>query len=212
MPPITTLAPGLPGAAQKSPNPVGTVGGYFSEIAISELAARYSTLCKAGRLFSAYALVTAPVIYSTAAGTGGPLIWNKPNSGVDAHILAIGHGGLSTAATAAGSLGLTGAAGQNTAPGTTTAIDASGNMLIGGPVSAMGGIYRIGTPTNAGAQFMPVIAVGTGAITAVEVEPAWVEVGGGLIIPPGCWGSVAGNVTLTAGVMAIGLLWAEMPS
>jgi hypothetical protein len=194
-----------------SGNPTAVPSGLLGELAFSEVLGKYSTLVKAGKVFSAYALVTAPVIFSTAAGTGGPLIWNRPNSGIDAHILAASFGALSTATTAAGAVGLTGNGGQTVSPTTTTAIDGIQNMLVGGPSTAMGGVFRIGTVANAGAGIMPLIAVGTGAITILEVETSWVDVGGGFIIPPGCWGSLAGNVTLTAGVLALGLLWAELP-
>lgn len=192
-------------------NSVGVPSGLVGELLFSEVLGKYSTLVKAGKVFSAYALVTAPVIFSTAAGTGGPLIWNKPGSSVDAHILAASFGALSTAATAAGAVGLTGNGGQIVAPTTTTAIDGIQNMLVGGASTQMGGVFRIGTVTNAGAGFFPLIAVGTAAITAVEIETSLVDIGGAFIIQPGTWGSLAGNVTLTAGVMALGLLWAELP-
>lgn len=194
-----------------SGNPTAVPSGLLGELALSEVLGKYSTLVKAGKVFSAYALVTAPVIFSTAAGTGGPLIWNRPNSGVDAHILAASFGGLSTAATAAGAIGLTGNSGQTSAPTATTAIDGLQNQLVGGSSTQMGGVFRVGTPSVQGFGITPLFAVGTGAITAVEIETSWVDVGGGFIIPPGCWGSLAGNVTLTAGVMALGLMWAELP-
>ena len=196
-------------------NPVGNNGGIYSgflnELLVSEWSGKYSTLAKSGKLFSAHALVTAPVAFGTAAGMGGPLLWNKPNSNVDAHVLAVTFGGLSTAATAAGGIGLTGNAGQTVAPTATTAIDSIQNMLVGGPATALGGVFRIGTVANAGVGIMPLVAVGTGAITAVEIETSWVDVGGAFIIPPGAWGSLAGTVAITAGVIALGILWAELP-
>lgn len=212
MPNVTTPGLSFPGKAQSSGNPAGVPSGYLGELLISELVGKYSSLVKSGKVYSAYAIVTAPVIFSTAAGTGGPAIWNKPSSTVDAHILGISFGGLSTATSVAGSLGLTGAGGQSIAPTGLTAIDATGNMLVGGPVSQMGGIYRVCTPANPGTQYMPFVAVGTGAITAVEIEASWIDIGGALIIPPGTWGSVAANATLTSGVVGVGLVWAELPA
>ena len=85
-------------------------------------------------------------------------------------------------------------------------------MYLGGSATGMGGVYRVGTPSNAGGQFFPVVAVGTGAITIKLIDPAWVDVGGGFIIPPGCWGSIAANATLTGGVLGVGLIWAELPA
>lgn len=213
MPNIT--APGLafPAKAQTGGNPVGTPSGVVGELLISEILGRYSNLVKAGKVFSAWASpVTAPVIFSTAAGTGGPLIWNKTGSNVDAHILAVGFGALSTATSVANALGFTGNGGQAVAPTATTAIDASGNCLVGGPVTGMGGVYRIGTPSNAGGQFTPLLQVGTGAITIVTAAISFFDVGGLFVIPPGSWGAIAAGATLTSGVLGIGLIWAELPA
>src|SRR5580765_3622643 len=82
------------------------------------------------RLFAAYAIVTAPVIFSTAAGTGGPLLWNG-SVNVNARILRVGFA-VSTASAAAGALGFTGATGQTAAPSSTTAIDSVTNLYVGG--------------------------------------------------------------------------------
>jgi hypothetical protein len=212
MPLIQTSPFSIPQKSQSGGNSVGVPSGILGELLFSEVLGKYATLVKAGKVFSAYALVTAPVIFSTAAGIGGPLIWNRPGSNIDAHILAVSFGGLSTATSVAGALGLTGNGGQAVAPTATTVIDGLQNNLVGGPSTQMGGVFRIGTPSNPGAGLMPLIALGTGAITAVEIEPSWVDVGGGFIIPPGSWGSLAGNLTLIAGVLALGMMWAELPS
>jgi hypothetical protein len=198
-------------AKAQSGNAIGTPSGLAGEFLISELLGRYSNLVKAGRVFSAWATLTAPVIYSTAAGTGGPLLWNRPNSNVDAHLLGVSYGALSTATSVANALGITGNGGQAVAPGSTTAIDATGNCLIGGPASGCTA-YRIGTPTNAGGFFHPLVQVGTGAITIVTAQPSWIDLGGMFIIPPSAWGSVAAGATLTAGVLGVGLVWAELPA
>lgn len=200
----------FPQKFQTGGNPTGFPAGGIGELVVSEVLGKYSTLAKSGKLFTGYAVLTAPVIYSTAAGTGGPLIWNKPGSGVDCHILAIGVAGV-VASAAAGAIGFTGNTGQTVAPGSPTAIDASGNSLVGGAVTQMGGVYRIATPTNAGNTFMPLFTVGTAATTAQFVS-TWIDVGGGFIIPPGAWGSIAGSATLTTAQLSIGVLWAELPT
>lgn len=192
-------------------NSIAIPSGFFGELAVSELLARYSTLTKSSALFSAYATLTAPVIFSTAAGTGGPLIWNKPNSGIDAHILAVGFS-TSVVTTVAGGLGLTGNSGQSTSPSATTVIDASGSLYVGGPTSQMGGVFRVGTVTNAGNIFMPFAQVHTGALTVDTTAITWMDVGGAMIIPPGCWGAVAGTATLTTLQAQIGIIWAELAS
>jgi hypothetical protein len=192
-------------------NPSGIPSGGLGETVVSEVLGRYSTLAKAGKVFQAYAIVTAPVIFSTAAGTGGPLIWNKPNSGVEAHILAMSYA-LGTASTVAGSIGFTGNAGQTSAPTSTTAIDASGSTYIGGQTTQMGGVYRVGTPSVAGASYIPLVEVHTGAVTVDTTKPTWVDIGGTIIIPQGSWGAIAGNATLTTAVIGINLIWAELPA
>ena len=214
MPLIQTSGLAIPAKSQIGvPNSTGVPSGLAGELLISEILGKYSNLVKAGKVFTAWASpITAPVIFSTAAGTGGPLVWNKSGSGVDAHVLAVAFGALSTATSVAASLGFTGNGGQSVAPTSTTAIDASGNALVGGAVSGMGGIYRVGTPANAGGFYMPLVAVGTGAITAIELATTWIDVGGMFIIPPGSWGSIAAAATLTSGVLGIGMVWAELPT
>ena len=166
---------------------------------------------KAGKVFQAYSALTAPVIFSTAAGTGGPLIWNKPNSGVEAHILAVSFSS-SVVTTVAGGLGFTGNAGQSTAPTTTTAITASGSTYIGGQVSQMGGVYNVGTVANAGAVFMPFAQFHTGALTVDTTAVTWIDIGGAIIIPQGSWGSVAASATLTTLQVGVNVIWAELPA
>lgn len=212
MPNIQTPGLKFPTRAILGGNAAGVPSGWMDELLVTDLLGKYATLVKAGKVFSAYALVTAPVAFATAAGIGGPLIWNKPNSGIEAHILAAGFGGLSVAATAAGALGLTGNAGQAAVPTALTAIDGIQNNLVGGPQSGMGSVSRIGTVANAGGGLTPLIAIGTGAITALEAAMSFVDVGGGFIIPQGSWGAIAGNVAITAAVLALFLMWAELPA
>jgi hypothetical protein len=198
--------------AKSFPGPsVGTPGGLIGEPLLSEVMGRYSTLVKQGVVQTAYATLTAPVIFSTAAGTGGPLIWNKPSSGVDAHLLAVGFSS-SVVTTVAGGLGITGAAGQTVAPSATTAIDASGNALIGGPASRMGGLYRVGTVTNAGAQLVPFAQFHTGALTVDTTGLLWQFLDGIFICPPGSWISAAATATLTTLQVQVALIWAELPT
>lgn len=183
--------------------------GPLADVIVTELMGRYYELARNKRLFLAYATVTAPVAFSTAAGTGGPLIWNPPTSGVNVVPLAIG---LSTSVvtTVAGGIGLTGGTGQTAAPTTTTAIDASGNANIGGATGAAKP-FRIGTVTVPGALFLPFIQVHTGALTVDNTGLLWVDVGGLMIVPPSAWCSVAGSATLSTLVAQIGLLYAEVP-
>ena len=210
MPQIQAPAVAVPNKAFPG-NITGVGSGVAGELVVSELMGRYATLVKTGRVQTAYALMTAPVIYSTAAATGGPLIWNKPGSGLDAHLLAVAFSS-SVVTTVAGGLGITGASGQNAAPSTATAIDASGNALVGGPSSGMGGVYRLGTVANAGGFFVPFAEFHTGALTVDTFGLTWVPLDGMFLCPPGGWISVAGTATLTTLQVAVALVWAELPS
>lgn len=169
-------------------------------------------LCNQGRVFAAYGIVTAPVIYTTAAGTGGPLLWNDTagSTEVNAVILAVS-AGFTVASGAASVLGLTGNSGQTTAPTSTTAIDAVQCMKVGANTGPTCNVYRVGTPSSAGNFFLPTHTLDTGAITTVGVLPGWVNIAGGVIVPPNSWVSLAAALTATTAVVRAGLLWAEIP-
>jgi len=177
----------------------------------------YYNYARQGQLYSALALVTTPVIYSTATGTGGPLLWNGSgkaiggNDGVLAILLAVGVG-ITTASGVASTLGITGGTGQTSAPSSTTAIDAGPvNMLIGSGGAASCTAYRKGTVTNAGNFFQPTHTLDTGAVTVSNVALSWVDLHGSIVVPPGSWAAVAAGATATSAVLQIGLLWAEVP-
>jgi hypothetical protein len=169
---------------------------------------RYFEQASRRNIFRAHAIVTGMVAFSTAAATGGPLLWNS-SSTANAVLLAVGFG-ITTASGAAGAVGITGNTGQTSAPGTTTAIDSFGNGYIGGPPSAMNA-YRIGTVTNAGAMFLPFAQVHTGALTVDSAAVNWFDLGGGIIVPPNAWASVAASTALTSAVMSVSLVWEEVP-
>ncbi len=120
---------------------------------------------------------------------------------------------VSTAATTAAVGGLGWTTGlQAAAPTTTTAIDASGNALVGGPASALTS-YRIGTVNGGVAQtsFFPLVQVDEGAIGVFGMTPAWNYLDGSLILNPGYFGAVTGSVLFASLVVRVGLMWAEIP-
>lgn len=174
----------------------------------------YYDWSRRGRLYVAYATITAPVIWSTAAATGGPLLWNNSlatgTQAVDAVLLAVGVA-ITTASAAGSGLGITGATGQTAAPSSTTAIDASGCTNIGGGLSSQCNVYRKGTVTNAGTFFMPTHSLDTAALTATPLAAQWVDLAGSIIVTPGSWASVAASATATTAACDIGLLWCEIP-
>src|SRR5260221_353311 len=81
--------------------------GRLGDMIVTELQGRYYEQASRGNLYHAFAIVTAPVIFSTAAGTGGPLIWNPATSNRNVAILAVTCA-LTVVTTVAAALGLTG--------------------------------------------------------------------------------------------------------
>lgn len=165
-----------------------------------------------GNIYCAYAAaVTAPVIFSTAAGTGGPLLWNGSTTApVTAYLLGFGYA-CTTASTVAGALGITGNTTQPNAPTSTSAITNVKNLSIGGRAPSCTP-YILGTVANAGNFFMPMVQVGTGALTVDNNQLTFVELGGAISIAQGSWASVAASATLTTGVFAMALIWQEVPA
>ena len=208
MPNVTAPAFALPSRSNPGAQ-AGTPSGMVGEFAVSEILGKYATLTKLGKVFYTSAIITAPVIFSTA-GQLGPMLWNRPGSGVDAHILGIGVSSPTTASGVAGAISWASNT-QATVPTTATSLTVM-NAYSGGGVSAMGGVFSTATilvaPTNVP---FPLIAVNTGAITTGSLTSCFQDVGGVFQVSPGCVGYVCANATLTSGVFTIGLLWAELP-
>ena len=183
-------------------------GGRTGEQIVSELQGRYYELAYRGNLFQAYAIVTAPVVYTTAAGTGGPLIWNNSNN-TNVVLLALTFGS-SVVTTVAGTLGITGNTGQTAAPTSTTAIDSNRNLKVGGALPKSTA-YRVGTPSSAGNFFIPLVSFHTGALTVDTTIPGWIDLGGSVVVPPDSWVSVAASATLSTLVTQVGLIYTEVP-
>jgi len=161
-------------------------------------------------VFSAQATITAPAIYTSTAGLGGPLLYNgsatSDNPGVTAYILAMTYSVI-TASTVAGVLGLGG--GVTTAPTSTTAIGTSGNLKFNTNAQAsLCTPYAVGTVSNAPANFIPLGPVNTG--TLVNNSQTNLEHLGGLIeVSPGEYITVCASATLTSAVILVSLIWAE---
>jgi hypothetical protein len=161
----------------------GVPAGVVGELTMSEVLGKYATL----------------------------VLWNRPASGVDAHILAIGVGSPTVASGVAGSIGYASAV-QPTAPTSPTAIVAV-NAYAGGGTSQMGAVNSGGTVIVLPAPiFLPLVAVNTGAITTQVLSTGFVDLGGSLIVGPGNCGYVCASATLTSGVFTIGIVWAELPA
>ena len=204
-PPLSFPSKAFP--AQQAGAPTGIIG----DLLFSEVMPRYATLAKSQRVFYTSLAVTAPLVFSTGTTQLGPSLWNRPGSGVDAHILALCIASPTTASTVAGAIGWASNA-QPTAPTTATAITAV-NAYAGGGPSQMGAINGTSTvlvvPTPI---FLPLIAVNTGAVSVNGVGTNWLDIGGALIVGPGTVGYVCGSATLSTLVIQIGLVWAEVPA
>jgi hypothetical protein len=118
--------------------------------------------------------------------------------------------GVTVVTTVAAALGLTGNTGQTSAPTSTTTIDSRSSALIGGVASASTP-YRVGTPSNAGGFFLPLLALHTGALTVDTTDLGLIDVGGAVVCPPGAWVSIAASATATTTVAQLGMLYAEVP-
>lgn len=182
--------------------------GRQGELVTGQLHGRYYEQARNGRLFTAHAIVTAPVIYTTAAGTGGPLLWN----GSATHKLAIlaAGWGVSTVSTVAAIIGLTGGTGQTSAPSSTTAVDSVKNTYLGGAAPA-GSAYRVGTVSAAGNFFHPLGDLNTGALTTRPGSINWVDLGGMFVVPQYGWISFAASATASTTVGNFAVVWEEIP-
>lgn len=183
----------------------------MGNLSVGSAGASYYEFARVGHLFAAQAIVTAPVIYSTAAGTGGPLLWN--NTGVStrsvyAAILGITCA-VTTVTTVAAALGITGAGGQTSAPTATTTIDSVGSLKMGGGLPKCN-VYRVGTPTNAGTFFLPLMGLSTGPLTVDNEIVGLIHLDGMIVVPPGSWCAIAASATASTTVAQLGLIWAEI--
>ena len=208
---MTDVVTGQVGEQNFSDNQTPNQGfrmGRQGEQIHSQLHGRYYEQASRGRLFTAHAIITAPVIFSTAAGTGGPLLWNGSSTHRLA-ILAVGWG-ISTVSTVAAVLGLTGGTGQVAAPASTTAVDSVKNCFLGGAAPAASA-YRLGTVSAAGNFFHPLGDLKTGALTTEPGSMNWVDVGGMFVVPQYGWISVAASATASTTVGNFAIVWEEIP-
>jgi hypothetical protein len=186
----------------------GAAGGRDGSVLVSHGLPDYYELCRNGYIQQAHAIVTAPVIYTTNTGTGGPMLHNRTANKV-AVLLKVGVG-VSTVSTVGAALGLTGRSDQgDTVMTATSAIDSQSNMYLGGSASAMS-LYKIATPAVAGNWFLPLGDLHTGALTTDNFGMGWFDMEGLIIVPPGAWVSLAASATASTTVMSAAFIWAEL--
>ena len=177
------------------------------EQVVSQNHGQYYKGASRGKIFMANAIVTAPVIWTTEAGTGGPLIWNGSSS-VVVNVLAVGFG-ISVVSTVAGGLGITQGYGQTDAPTSTTAID--NTICMNGTATASAATaYRVGT-TGTNRSFFPLMSVYTGALTTSPGDVQWVRLDGLISVPYQGFVSIAASATLSTLVVNCAIIWEEVP-
>lgn len=202
------VAPPLTFPTKSFPGSVNAPSGVLGELLVSETVGKYATLAKSQKLFYTSAIITAPVIFSTAAQLG-PMIWNRTGSSLDAHILMVAVSSPTVATTVAGAISYASNT-QPTQPTTATALTVT-NAYAGGGSSQMFAFSTatiLVAPTNVP---FPLIAANTGAITTGVLTSNYFDVGGAFVVAPGNVGYICGNATLSSGVFTIGILWAELP-
>ncbi len=210
MPNITAPALSFPSKAFPAQQ-AGAPSGIVGELLFSEVMGKYATLAKSQKVYYTSAAITAPVGFATSGTQLGPMLWNKPGSGIDAHLLAICVASPTTASTVAGAIGWASNA-HTTAPTSPTAITAV-NAYAGGGPSQLGAVNSAGVLLILPVPiFLPLIAVDTGAISVNGVAANWLDVGGAVIVGPGTIGYVCGSATLSTLVVQIGIVWAELPA
>ena len=198
----------LPTAAQRSGNSVGVPSGLYSELAITELAPRYSTLAKLGKIFAARGALQTLSVSGTAMT--GLIVWNSSSpsgGGVDLHLLkASGNVAVTSATTTGIALGYVKV--QSNAPTTTTAATQA-CTYIGGS-TGVGLAYTVATVASAPVAQFDVLH-NTAAIAATGEDPGFlIDFEGSIILPPQT--AVAFVALGAASAVNLSLLWAELPS
>lgn len=166
-----------------------------------------------GNVYAATVADTALAAY-TATALMGPLLYNPsaPTSGrgVVAHLLAIAFG-LTTAATAAGALGIVGGATTQPSSTSTSGLIVSNTRLKAGVPAPQCSVYASGTVSVAGTLWMPVGQIGTAALTAEIADDNFIHLGGAIEVTPGYFAAPAASATLSTAVLDLCLIWIEIP-
>jgi len=166
----------------------------------------YFAYARTGNAFAAYSTGITSKVYTTTTGMTGPLLWNGTTDRV-AIILGITCA-VTTAATAAGAIGIAGGVGQSAAPTSTTAITLSGCTRVSAATSGCT-VYNVGTVATAANFFMPFIAFGSGALTVTTATGDYIDIAGSIVVPQNTWVSVCATATDATLVAGLGLIWAE---
>jgi len=158
------------------------------------------------RLFQSYgAPQTLTAVNTTYTGH---LLWNPVGSGVNLVLCEVD---LIVSVTSASMTGIAlASAAQATTPTGTTAIERQGNMFLGGAAGAALA-YKAATLTAAGTAFKALMH-NTAAIATTGVDRINVDLGDGIIVPPGYWvGLAALGAASAASAVGSSFIYAEIP-
>ena len=183
---LATTAGALPSARQVAGTP-NAPGGTFGELLVSELNPVYYSLLKAGKVFTVGGTGLNPTAF-TGAAAGTPLVglYNPSNSGVDLVLLQSRTSIRYTGSAAAAGFGL--------------------NFFA----VNQGGVAVTGTQTLC-RQMYSQATTGSAAYAMVNTANT-AALASSLIAPSVSLGNVPAAASLTAGLLDVSLIWAELPS
>lgn len=180
--------------------------GKNAELITGDAHGKYYESALNRRLFHSYgAPATLTAVNTTYTGH---LLWNPVGSGVN---LVLSEVDLAVSVTSATMTGIAlASAAQATTPTSTTVIERQGNMFLGGAAGAVLA-YKAATLTAAGTAFK-LLMHNTAAIATTGVDRINIDLGDGVIVPPGYWVALAalGAASASAAVGST-FTYAEIP-
>ncbi|MGO9744442.1 MAG: hypothetical protein ACLPN5_23555 [Roseiarcus sp.] len=216
---MATLNPGspAPGALLPLARPAANANapaGILGELVVSEALPRYYSMVKSGIVFAVAALAVNPTAFIGAAA-GTPLIgiYNPAGSGKD--IVLIGASlGIRTTGTAAATLDFNWfGVNQGGVAVTGTQTQASNlysQAATGSVAYAM--VNTANTAALASTLRRSSFSVGNvGATAGLNAAEFYDDIGGLLVISPGCYLALGASATLTAASIDAVVKWAEVP-
>lgn len=180
--------------------------GKNAELITAPLFGRQHELALNRRLFQSYgAPATLTAVNTTYTGH---LLWNPVGSGVNLVLCEVDLAVTVTSATMTGIV--LASAAQATTPTSVTAVERQGNMFLGGAAGAVLA-YKVATLTAAGTAFKHLMH-NTAAIATTGVDRVNVDLGDGVICPPGYWVALAAiGAASAAAAVTSSFIYAEIP-
>jgi hypothetical protein len=195
----------------------GVALDQYSAMAVSENLPRYMLQTYNGNMYHfTSAAITVAATHATplGAGTATPLValWNPVGSGKNLVIVKVG------AAAWSGTLAAGGLVWNYANFTTLTTASASTPVsgIMGQAASAVAKVYSNVVTTGSAVgifykQEANLATTGVLAANGIEGEPAYEDVGGDVLIPPGTWGALAAAAAGTSPIVTCSLSWIEAP-